>query len=174
MSEKLIKVYLLTLPSGKSYVGATVMSVSRRVSRHRLHNLKIGVALRRYKTYKWKILHECHSQIEALNKERHWIIKLKTLWPSGYNMRLGGNGAKIGHKSSNKVRINMKRTITKLWRTKQFKALRVAAVKEQWKNPKFRKMRSDSQSKLMKRLWKDPAYLAKMRARNTRRKHVSR
>lgn len=91
-------IYMLTFPSGKSYVGQTVTSFKDRFSKHissancnkgGCHLLNHAINKYGYKSIKHEILVECND--ELLN---HYEVKFiecyRTLVPHGYNLQKGG------------------------------------------------------------------------------------
>lgn len=87
-------VYCLTnLLNGKRYVGQTTRSLDARLKEH-CSSLATGVdpsiAAFGIRNFKAEILQTCHSREELDQAERHWIAKLNTLQPNGYNRAPGG------------------------------------------------------------------------------------
>jgi len=86
--------YLITSPSGKSYVGITKRTLEERVHEHCSSSQLIGRAIRKYGL--------AYMKIEQLQAENDWqllqaleiqtIAKLNTRYPKGYNLTDGGDG----------------------------------------------------------------------------------
>ena len=89
-------VYLATNKiNGKQYVGQTVRSLEERWRDHcrsRDENY-FHRAIRKYgkENFALEILDTANTEIELDEKEIFWINKLNTLFPGGYNLRVGGN-----------------------------------------------------------------------------------
>ncbi len=84
--------------NGKRYVGQTRITLGHRKSCHkheavvRHSTAPLARAIRKYgwETFQWEVLEVCEP--EALNgREVHWIAKLQTLLPQGYNAEAGGS-----------------------------------------------------------------------------------
>lgn len=87
-------IYVLTSPSGKSYVGQTARAVSVRVAQH-CGSSRACTAIRRaidkYGIEAFKIT-SIEVPNEMLNKlEKHTIETMNTLAPNGYNLSTGGD-----------------------------------------------------------------------------------
>lgn len=103
-----MKIYKLTSPSGKSYIGITQKSVKRRLQEHiysAVNNseCKIHKALRKYPIQNWTIetIETCSSREELCERERYYIDHFDT-YKNGYNMTLGGDG--VDPESASKFR----------------------------------------------------------------------
>lgn len=85
--------------SGKSYIGQTIQSLSKRKSNHVMDaelyrdNMYFHKAIRKYgrNNFEWEILFECYTIDELNKKEIHFIEKYKT-FTDGYNLTIGGEG----------------------------------------------------------------------------------
>lgn len=98
-------IYMLTSPSGKSYVGQTEGSYLVRWKKH-VNSAKRGDdshgcpllnnAIRKYGAnhFKVKVIKTC-TKDELDNYETHYIKKYHTLKPNGYNIQEGGKGNHI-------------------------------------------------------------------------------
>lgn len=91
-------VYLLTFPSGKSYVGVS-SNPQRRLKEHwsraQEGTYALSYALKKYGEPQLRILAETHTKEEAFALEIKFIAEMKTLAPNGYNMTKGGEGVAL-------------------------------------------------------------------------------
>ncbi|MEE8389914.1 MAG: NUMOD3 domain-containing DNA-binding protein [Anaerolineae bacterium] len=93
-------VYLLTFPNGKGYVGMTKFSAEKRLKRH-FHDARWPQNKIMYHALKklsrddiiLQTLFMSDDMHELQEQEIHFIEKLKTRAPSGYNLTRGGDGA---------------------------------------------------------------------------------
>jgi group I intron endonuclease len=93
-------VYFLQFPNGKGYVGRTRCALLRRYKEH-LRAAEQGSpyavhrAIHKYgaKNTILKVLAKDLSWKDSSAVEMHWIAKLGTLKPGGYNLTTGGDGA---------------------------------------------------------------------------------
>lgn len=94
-------IYLVThIESGKKYIGLTIQTLERRWKHHIEQAISGRIkteeslhhAIRKYGAEAFEIhqIDEGTSKRDLEDKERCWIIKLKTLVPSGYNISTGG------------------------------------------------------------------------------------
>lgn len=95
-------IYRIVSPSGKAYYGQTSKSADKRWRKHQLAAEKgeckkachaINRAIRKYgwENMVKEIVEECDN--EKLNeREIHWILEQKSLYPGGYNLTTGGAG----------------------------------------------------------------------------------
>lgn len=88
------KIYCLTSPSGKSYIGQTTRKLSKRMYEHqnKPECLLIYNAIHKYKleNFRYQILFESND-VDALDDMEIFYIKYRnTLAPNGYNVRTGG------------------------------------------------------------------------------------
>ena len=99
--------------NGKKYVGQTTTDLNHRFQRGHLSEARTGRrnaplynAIRKHgeDNFKAGVLEECFSQKELNEREVHWIQKLNTLVPSGYNL-LDGGGSKV-HKQETRDKIS--------------------------------------------------------------------
>lgn len=143
--------YKLTFKSGKSYVGQTVNSLEKRMSRHR-HGVKSGSLLpvhcawRVHGAPSVEILGTYDSPEELHAAEMAAIAKHGTLAPGGYNLGLGGETSpsknpEVAAKIASKVR-GQRREDTSVW-----KALASAS----WESPEYRQKVSEG----LKASWTD-------------------
>jgi len=96
--------------NGKSYIGQTVKSLNRRISKHignALNNRDayyFHKAIRKYgkENFEWEIIAECNS-LEELNKAEIEAIKKYSTFENGYNLNLGG-GSNIGFRHTEETR----------------------------------------------------------------------
>jgi len=106
------KVYLVTFPNRKQYVGITSATLELRKTEHfsksrKGSNFAIHNALRKYDNSTWEILNLCSSFEEAKELEKRYIKELNTLAPNGYNLTIGGDGFNKNRKFSEEHRKNL-------------------------------------------------------------------
>jgi hypothetical protein len=87
-------IYMLTSPSGKRYVGQTVITVADRVKRHCYPSSKckaIRDAIKKHKIEKFKIetLIQCNDS-QLNDYEKLFIAHYDTFGKNGYNLTKGG------------------------------------------------------------------------------------
>jgi hypothetical protein len=143
--------YKLTFKSGKSYIGQTVNSLEKRMSRHRAgvkagSMLPVHCAWRVHGAPAVEVLGVYGSHDELHAAEVAAIAEHGTLAPGGYNLGLGGETSpsrnpEVAAKIGSKVR-GQKRADTSLW-----KALTTA----RWESPEYRQKVSDG----LKASWTD-------------------
>ena len=104
------KIYKITnRVNGKLYIGQTIRDINERIGEHkRKKNSLVGRAFHKYGIEKFDIeILETHNNIETLNeREDHWIKRLGTLVPYGYNQCYGG-GNTFGYKHTKETRMKM-------------------------------------------------------------------
>jgi group I intron endonuclease len=91
-------IYMLTSPSGKSYIGQTIRPIEERLEEHRNPNSQCVAISRSIQKYGWenmeKTWYECPD--EDLNKHEELMVKvLGTLSPGGYNLKEGGYNGRM-------------------------------------------------------------------------------
>jgi group I intron endonuclease len=96
-----MEVYLVTNKvNGKQYVGQTVYTLKRRWSSHGSdvkrnrgpHALVHAIVKYGKENFSIKTLRFCKTREELNSIEKHFIMKLKTKAPNGYNITDGGDG----------------------------------------------------------------------------------
>lgn len=103
----------INLVNGKCYVGKTIKSLTRRISRHK-NNAKEGSrncfhrALAKYgfDNFKWNILFEGDDENYLFEIEKRFIKSLNTTAPSGYNLTDGGEG-RSGNKPTPETKVKL-------------------------------------------------------------------
>jgi group I intron endonuclease len=108
-------IYLLTAPNGKSYVGQTTGTLSKRWMEHTNESANnasgcrhLNSALCKYgpDSFEKQIVAETESKESLDNLEKLWIILLQTDNPLyGYNLKSGGSHGK--HSEETKVRLSL-------------------------------------------------------------------
>lgn len=94
-------IYLVTnKANGKQYVGQTTRPLSERWRRH-CHPDKLCYfqrAIQKYgpDNFEIRVIDTATSKAELDEKEIHWIKKLNTMYPYGYNLKPGGNVSMLG------------------------------------------------------------------------------
>jgi group I intron endonuclease len=86
-------IYILTSPSGKSYIGQTIHRVGKRLSQHQLSSSECMAIRGAIEKYGWKNFvvdwYECPN--EDLNFDEELLVReMGTLAPGGYNLKEGG------------------------------------------------------------------------------------
>lgn len=95
---KKVRIYKITFPNGKAYVGATKLSIKARMQRHETdsdrRSTSVGKAIREFgrKNYETELL-QITTESKRYACEMAQIKKHNTLVPNGYNMAKGGPGA---------------------------------------------------------------------------------
>jgi len=91
--------------SGKVYIGQTVRSLAKRISRHQHDGYPIGQALRKYGLGAFDVKEiDSASTLEQLNiLEEAWIASLNCIAPNGYNLRSGGGNSLHSDSSKQKM-----------------------------------------------------------------------
>lgn len=95
---------MLTSPNGKSYIGQTIRFIEERFKEHQKKESGCVALCNAIKKYGWSSFivdyYECSD--DELNKNEKWMVKLlRTLSPSGYNLREGG-GSRGKHSEESK------------------------------------------------------------------------
>lgn len=111
----LIKIYKITFPNGKLYVGQTAGYFSVRKSQHIHQSIKpkqlVHKAIKKYgkEQLLWEIIDTAQTQVEADLKETQYIKELKSLRSeNGYNSTLGGDGFRGKHTKQSKFKMSIK------------------------------------------------------------------
>ena len=100
-------IYILTSPSGKSYIGQTIRPIQERFGEHRSQVSNCVVISRAIQKYGWdtfeKDWYECPD--DDLNKHEELIIEvLGTLSPGGYNLKEGGSNGRHSEETIQRMR----------------------------------------------------------------------
>lgn len=101
-------VYMIrNLVNGKIYIGQTTRSLERRFTLHARHSRQsaISSAIRKYgkESFSIKELCKCRDQDELNRMEELYIERQASMWPSGYNLRPGGNQSPITEEAKRKI-----------------------------------------------------------------------
>lgn len=98
-------IYMLTSPSGKSYIGQTIRTIEKRFGEHQ-ESSSCRVIYNAIQKYGWenfdKDWYECPDE-ELDNHEELMIEVLGTLVPNGYNLREGGGNGKLSEETKRKI-----------------------------------------------------------------------
>lgn len=110
-------IYIVTSPSGKSYVGQTRYDIKSRWRDHiydatdpkKDHCKLLNRAIRKYggDNFEFKILCEC-DDCELNYKEEEYIKMYNTLKPNGYNLKEGGSTSKHLEETKQKISEKLK------------------------------------------------------------------
>jgi group I intron endonuclease len=101
-------IYILTSPSGKSYIGQTIRPIEKRLEEHQQTNsqcVAIGNAIKKHGWENFeKDWYECPD--EDLNFDEDLLVReMGTLSPGGYNLREGGGAnGKLSEETKQKIR----------------------------------------------------------------------
>lgn len=164
--------YMLTSPSGKSYIGVAV-DVSKRFYRHKRNKTPIGSAVRKYgNRFAIRTLVIADPSY-CYELESRLIEVYDTRWPNGYNMASGGSGGQIPHPITiEKMKKSSRRRYRKNKDSEETKRRKREAAIQNWADPSFRKRmkaaRSTEESikkrrQAAKEQWSDPNFKKKMR-----------
>lgn len=99
--------------NGKAYIGKTTKEPEWRWKRH-LHDNRpgIGQVIREYgrEHFSFEVIHVAVSLDELEEMEIHYIQKLNTFHPEGYNMTTGGNNGKYSVASRQQISRKKRKT----------------------------------------------------------------
>jgi len=100
-------IYILTSPSGKSYIGQTYRPIEKRLNQHRTGRSSGCRAIyNAIQYYGWesfeKDWYECPD--EDLNFDEELLVReMETLAPDGYNLKEGGYNGKVSEETKQKM-----------------------------------------------------------------------
>lgn len=99
-------IYILTSPSGKSYIGQTIRSIKRRFKEHQTDSSKCVAIYNAIQYHGWenfeKDYYECPD--EDLNFDEELLVReMGTLAPGGYNLKEGGDNGKLSDETKQKI-----------------------------------------------------------------------
>lgn len=95
MSEKRGTIYMITAPSGKSYIGKTLHFERRMVEHQKTQScpaLAEAIARHGWDAMEVRKLHENVPEDKLRKLEKQAIMRQNTRTPYGYNIKLGGGG----------------------------------------------------------------------------------
>jgi group I intron endonuclease len=100
-------IYIITSPSGRSYIGQTIRPIQKRLGEHQRVSSECVAIRKAIQKYGWDNLdkdwYECPD--DELNKHENWMVNLlDTLSPGGYNLKEGGGNGKPSEESNQKNR----------------------------------------------------------------------
>jgi group I intron endonuclease len=105
-------IYMLTSPSGKSYIGQTYRPIQERLREHRIGKSRDCVAIyNAIQKYGWENFEKDYYEVpdDDLNKHEELMIEvIGTLAPDGYNLKEGGSNGR--HSEETKIKIKEKNT----------------------------------------------------------------
>ncbi|AGE56709.1 GIY-YIG catalytic domain-containing endonuclease [Acanthocystis turfacea Chlorella virus NE-JV-2] len=99
-------IYMLTSPSGKSYIGQTIRPIEERLRRHQFPSSKCVAILRAIQKYGWDNFEKHWYEVpdEDLNDHEELMVEvLGTLSPDGYNLKEGGGNGKPSEEVRKKI-----------------------------------------------------------------------
>jgi len=104
-------IYILTSPSGKSYIGQTIDSIKKRFAQHQRTKSCCTAIHNAIKKYGWENLekdwYECPD--DDLDVDEELLIReMGTLAPGGYNLKEGGGNGKLSEETKEKISIAQK------------------------------------------------------------------
>ena len=99
-------IYILTSPSGKSYIGQTTRHIEKRFKEHQKKNSYCVAIYNAVRRYGWenfeKDWYECPD--EDLNFDEELLVReMGTLSPIGYNLRDGGANGKSSEETKQRI-----------------------------------------------------------------------
>jgi len=100
-------IYMLTSPSGKSYIGQTTKTVEERFRQHQQKNNRCVAIYNAIQYHGWDAFEKNWYEVPDgdLNKHEELMIEvLGTLSPDGYNLREGGGSNKPSEETKQKIR----------------------------------------------------------------------
>lgn len=126
--EENYRIYKLTSPSGKSYVGQTKIEPEKRWLRGKGYRTSSAIynAIKKYgwDNFNKEILLENLTREEANFYEEKYINEMNTLSPNGYNLQKGGNNHQVCEKTRELLRQRQREKDTPEWRAKISKTLK--------------------------------------------------
>ena len=119
-------IYILTSPSGKSYIGQTTRPIEKRFQIHQQKSSNCVAIYRAIQKYGWdnfkKDWYECPD--EDLNFDEELLVReMGTLAPRGYNLKEGG-GSNGKHSEESKQKMSESHTGKPLGWQQLLKSLR--------------------------------------------------
>jgi group I intron endonuclease len=104
--QEMGKIYILSSPSGKSYIGQTTRPIQKRLEEHRTGKSRCVAIYNAIKLHGWENFeidwYECPD--EDLNFDEELMIReMETLAPGGYNLKGGGNNGKPSDETKQKI-----------------------------------------------------------------------
>lgn len=99
-------IYMLTSPSGKSYIGQTIRPIEERLRQHQFPSSKCVAILRAIQKYGWDNFEKHWYEVpdEYLNDHEELMVEvLGTLSPDGYNLKEGGGNGKPSEEVRKKI-----------------------------------------------------------------------
>ena len=100
-------IYMLTSPSGKSYIGQTIRPIEKRLEEHQRKGRNCSAIYNAIQKHGWgnfeKDWYECPD--DNLNLDEDLIVReMGTLSPEGYNLREGGGSTgKMSESTRHKI-----------------------------------------------------------------------
>lgn len=131
--------------SGKSYIGITINTASKRIKQHAAPS-SLTLVGRAYKKYgrsdtRIEILATSDSFEELCRLEKAAILSHNTLSPGGYNRTVGGEGV-LGHKHSKETRAKLSAATARTMSSIEARARISAGLKRHYENPEARARQS--------------------------------
>lgn len=145
-------VYLITVKSGKCYVGISWDPEFTRLKRHYTAKSYIGSAIRKHGIKAFEILSWWRTAKEAGNEEKIQIIKHKTKMPHGYNMTDCGEGT-VGYEFTKEDIEKNSKAVKKYFEDPAARERNGIAQKKRWSCPGVK----EEWSNIVKKQYEDPA-----------------
>ena len=98
-------IYMLTSPSGKSYIGQTIRDIHKRLEEHQLPSSKCVAVYNAIQKYGWENVKKEWYEVpdEELDfYEEMLVALLGTLAPGGYNLKEGGGNGNLSEETKKK------------------------------------------------------------------------
>ncbi|AGE49562.1 GIY-YIG catalytic domain-containing endonuclease [Acanthocystis turfacea Chlorella virus Can0610SP] len=99
-------IYMLTSPSGKSYIGQTIRQIEERFKKHQVPSSNCVAISNAIQKYGWDNFEKHWYEVpdDDLNDHEELMVEvLGTLSPSGYNLKEGGGNGKPSEETRRKI-----------------------------------------------------------------------
>jgi len=99
--------------NGLSYIGQTINSFKKRWGEHcskASNKTYIDRAIKKYgkENFKTSIIKHCNNIQDLNQEEKNYILQENTLYPNGYNLKIGGNNGPLTEYVKNRIKEGMK------------------------------------------------------------------
>lgn len=154
---------MLNKINNKKYVGQTVQSENRRLSKHKSDSAgssqsAIHRAIRKHGWENFEVSVIWEGPIESLNEQESFFIREhNSLSPFGYNLTTGGQASReIAEETKEKISAGL----VSNWADSGYREKVIATRKQTWSNPELLRKRSEA----AKKRWEDPEFRENMQA----------